>query len=119
MYIQKPTLAGPIYVPATYKITLCISGDVKKKLRDKHDVGLEQVQACFDNRDRAYFFDTREEHQTDPATRWFIAEYELGKSLKVCFMYFAQDRRIEVKIAYPPNQSEIEIYAKAPPRASP
>jgi uncharacterized DUF497 family protein len=106
-------------LPANDRIVLYISDAVRKKLKEKHNVGVEQVQACFDNRDRAYLVDTREENQTDPQTRWFIAEYEFGKSLKVCFMYFAEDKRIEIKTAYPPNEREIEIYATAPPRASP
>jgi uncharacterized DUF497 family protein len=106
-------------VPEKDKITLYISDDVRNKLRHKHDVNLEQVQACFDNRERAFLFDTREEHQTEPPTRWFIAEYESGKLLKVCFMHFRDERRIEIKTAYPPNEMEIELYAEAPPRAIP
>lgn len=107
-------------MPVNNKIILYISDDVAKKLKEKHGVGLEQVQACFENRERAYLFDKREEHLTDPQTRWFIAEYESGKLLKVCFMYFAQERRFEIKTAYTPNQTEIEIYEKnAPQRAMP
>jgi uncharacterized DUF497 family protein len=107
-------------VSTSDKITLHVSPDVRRKLKEKHGVCLEQVQACFENRERAYLFDTREEHQTEPQTRWFIAEYESGKSLKVCFMYFADEKRIDVKTAYPPNDEEIELYtSKAPPRATP
>jgi len=37
---------------------------------------------------------------------------------RIANMYFDQDRRVEIKTAYPPSQKELEIYAKAPQRAS-
>lgn len=54
--------------------------------------------------------DTRLDHVTDPPTRWFIAETDMGRKLKV--VYIRTDSGIAVKTAYPPNQVELEIYAK-------
>lgn len=101
------------------KIKLQMSDAIRQKLKEKHDISEEQVQACFLNRERGYLFDDREEHKTDPPTRWFIAEDDTGKLIKVCFIYFPEDRAFEIKTAYPPNETEIEIYKIAPQRASP
>ncbi len=64
------------------KIKLHMSDAVRKKLKDKHGISEEQVQCCFLNRERGYLFDDREEHKTDPPTRWFIAEDDAGKLIK-------------------------------------
>ncbi|MFA7336334.1 MAG: hypothetical protein WC028_06080 [Candidatus Obscuribacterales bacterium] len=101
------------------KINLHMSDAICQKLKDKHGISQEQVQACFLNREKAYLFDEREEHKTDPPTRWFIAEDDAGKLIKVCFIYFPKDRAFDIKTAYPPNAEEIEIYKTAPQRASP
>ncbi|MBK9205482.1 MAG: hypothetical protein IPL73_24280 [Candidatus Obscuribacter sp.] len=89
------------------KIKLQMSDAIRQKLKEKHDISEEQVQACFLNRERGYLFDDREEHKTDPPTRWFIAEDDTGKLIKVCFIYFPEDRAFEIKTAYPPNETEI------------
>lgn len=101
------------------KIKLHMTEAVRQKLKEKHGISEEQVKACFLNRDRGYLFDEREEHKTDPPTRWFIAEDDSGKLIKVCFIYFPQDKAFDIKTAYPPDEKEIDIYKIAPQRASP
>ena len=100
------------------KIRFYISEDVRRKLKEKHGVEPEQVKACFFNREGCYLVDVREEHKTEPPTRWFISQDDRGKLLKVCFIYFAAEKAYEIKTAYPPNQLEVTIYATAQMRVS-
>lgn len=53
--------------------------------------------------------DNRLNNQTDPPTRWFIAETDMGRRLKI--VYIRTDKEFIVKTAYPPNAEELEIYA--------
>jgi hypothetical protein len=48
-------------------------------------ITLEDCAQCFVNRTGSYLFDTREQHQTNPATRWFIAETDTRKTFKSSF----------------------------------
>ncbi|MGA7981011.1 MAG: hypothetical protein WCA32_12415 [Chromatiaceae bacterium] len=52
--------------------------------------------------------DTREEHRTQPPTRWFIAETNLGRKLKVVFVPKGED--VIIKTAYGPNEIERRMY---------
>lgn len=47
---------------------------------------------------------------TNPVTRWFIAETDLGRKLKVAYM--ATTDGVVIKTAYDPNKEEIRIYNK-------
>ena len=86
-----------------------MSNAVSLKLRDKHKVSNKEIFECFFNRTHSFLTDTREEHLTDPITKWFIAETDLGRQLKVCFIQ--RDDVIEIKTAYEPSTSKaIEIY---------
>ncbi|MDE1255102.1 hypothetical protein L9W76_18455 [Vibrio aestuarianus] len=83
---------------------------IKAKLKVKHGVSISEVEECFSNREKGFLEDTREQHKTNPATQWFIAETDYGRKLKVVFIEFPD--RIELKTAYSPNEIEIEIYEK-------
>ena len=104
---------------ASDKIQLQMSDGIREKLKVKHGITEEQVQSCFLNRERGYLIDDREDHKTDPPTLWFISEDDTGMLIKVCFIYFPQDQTFDIKTAYYPNETEIEIYKRAPKRASP
>lgn len=89
-----------------------MSPEVQKKLDVKHDgVTADDVKQCFANRSGIELIDGRAEHLTNPVTRWFIAETDSGKLLKVCFMQYPD--RIVIKTAFRPNQAEIRIYVGA------
>lgn len=88
---------------------IIVSDGVKAKLASKHDVGEPEVHQCFSNRTGALLTDTREDHQTDPPTNWFIAPTNKGRLLKVCYV---QRGDIYVRTCYPPNDVELTIYRK-------
>ncbi|MFQ2788922.1 hypothetical protein [Aeromonas sp. Prich7-2] len=91
-------------------MALNISPAVRAKLKVKHGVEVDEVIEAFANRSKGFLTDTREDHQTNPPTEWFIAETDRGRKLKVCFML--RDGDIYIKTAYAANQKEIEIYNK-------
>lgn len=91
---------------------LRISQAVEQKLLEKHGVTIQEVIECFQNRDAGFLEDSREEHKTEPATLWFIAETDRGRNLKVCFVYYADTADTVIKTAYPPNRIEIGIYER-------
>lgn len=90
---------------------LLISPKVRKKLLDKHQVTEAQVVQCFANRFGPTLLDTREQHQTTPPTRWFIAETDYGIKLKVVFVLL-ETGEVALKSAFPPNATENSIYSK-------
>ena len=88
-----------------------ISAHVRQKLANKTPpVSEEEIVQCFANRTGVYLLDTREQHQTTPETRWFIAETDYGRKLKVAFIF--DQGRIIIKTVYDPNQIEQRIYAR-------
>ncbi len=87
---------------------IVISGRVDHKLGVKHAVSLAEVDQCFDNKCGVNLVDDREEHRTDPATLWFIAETNAGRLLKIIYIY--KDGKYCIKSAYEPNDSEIQLY---------
>lgn len=90
---------------------LVISTKVREKLRNKTPpVAETEIRQCFANRAGTYLTDVREEHRTDPPTRWFVAETDFGRLLKVVFIQNGSD--ISIKTAYDPNPTEIRIYKK-------
>lgn len=91
---------------------LVISAAVRKKLQMKHNVSETEVIECFANREKAFLKDTREEHDTDPPTLWFVAETDYGRKLKIAFMHYADKNEYVIKTAYPANETEIRIYNK-------
>jgi hypothetical protein len=90
---------------------LKISQSVRNKLQHKTPpVSEDEILQCFASRPGRYLVDTREENRTDPPTRWFIAETDRGRSLKVVFIRKGTD--VTIKTAYDPNPEEIRIYRK-------
>jgi uncharacterized DUF497 family protein len=92
-------------------LNLTISEAVIKKLTEKHNVTRDEVEECFYNRLKGLLEDTREQHKTDPATMWFIAETDEGRALKVVFIELPNET-YEIKTAYEPNADEVRIYEK-------
>lgn len=100
-------------------VPLYISEKVKAKLAEKHNVTPEEVTQCFENLEGGFLRDTREDHQTDPPTFWFISETNKRRKLKVAFVHreFIDDsgktiKRTDIRTAYEPNPDELEIYER-------
>jgi uncharacterized DUF497 family protein len=87
---------------------LLISSDVLTKLREKHQVEAREVEQCFENRIGLFLEDAREDHKTDPATLWFVAQTNSNRLLKVVFIY--RDGNVHIKSAFDPNAKEIKLY---------
>jgi uncharacterized DUF497 family protein len=87
---------------------IIISSRIDIKLDEKHTVTPEEVDQCFDNKCGVNLIDDRAEHQTDPATLWFIAETNKGRLLKIIYVY--REGNIYLKSAYEPDDQEIKIY---------
>lgn len=56
--------------------------------------------------------DTREDHQTDPPTLWFVGNTNNSRRLKVVFIHFKDEGRIQIKTCYEANAEELRIYEK-------
>jgi hypothetical protein len=87
---------------------LVISQVVLKKLTEKHRVSRSEVEQCFENMEGGLLKDTREEHQTEPPTLWFLARTDAGRNLKV--VYVQRGELVFLKTSYDANEDEIEIY---------
>lgn len=92
-------------------MSLKFSAEVVFKLKIKHKMSKEEVEACFLNRTKGLLEDTREQHKTDPPTMWFIAETDYGRLLKIVFIELP-DGIYQIKTAYEPNNSEVKIYER-------
>lgn len=91
-------------------MAVIISAGIADKLREKHGVTEREVEQCFENLCGELLMDSREEHRTDPATKWFIAPTNKNRLLKVC--YVPRDGNQYVRTCYPPNEDELRIYRK-------
>jgi hypothetical protein len=92
-------------------MSLLISQAVRAKLAGKTPPVTEsEIIECFANRTGSYLIDTRADNMTNPLTRWFIAETNFGRKIKVVFMPTTDG--IVIKTAYPPNETELRIYNK-------
>lgn len=90
---------------------LIISEGIAKKLQEKHGgITRREIEQCFENCEGEHLVDQREDHKTDPATKWFVAPTNSGRILKVCFIF--DEGKVFLKTAYEPNSDEIRIYAK-------
>jgi hypothetical protein len=85
------------------------SETVEQKLKQKHVVSPSEVIECFENRDGKFAYDTRDEHQTNPPSLWFIAETKAGRRLKVVFLRYSKIDYV-VKSAFEPNADEERLY---------
>jgi hypothetical protein len=92
-------------------VSLKISHSVRAKLGNKNPpVTREEIEACFANRSGTYLEDTREQHKTDPPTKWFIAETFYGRKLKIAFIQ--KGANTIIRTAYDPNKDELRIFNK-------
>ena len=92
-------------------MSLKISHSVRAKLGNKNPpVTREEIEECFANRSGTYLEDTREQHKTDPPTKWFIAETCYGRKLKIAFIQ--KDANTIIRTAYDPNKDELRIFNK-------
>lgn len=89
-------------------MAMLISTRVSKKLANKHNVTRAEICECFEDRSKSYLIDPRAKHASNPPTRWFIAQTDLGRALKVCFIFKGGD--VIIRTAFPPNRVEIEMY---------
>lgn len=90
---------------------LIISTAVREKLANKTPpVSESEIIQCFANRVARDLIDTRAQNLTNPLTRWFIAETDFGRELKVAYMPTING--IVIKSAYDPNATEKRIYKK-------
>lgn len=88
---------------------LIISRGVRTKLSSKLPPVTEtEIVECFSNRTGAYLIDTRANNLTNPLTRWFVAETNFGRRLKIAFV--PDKDGIHIKTAYDPNIAEVRIY---------
>lgn len=92
-------------------LNLNMSEAVTKKLSRKHHVTRAEIEECFLNRHKGLLEDSREQNKTNPPTRWFIAETDEGRLLKIVFMEL-NDASYEIKTAYEPNSIEVKLYEK-------
>lgn len=72
---------------------------------------MDEIRQCFANLDGKMLYDTRATHLTDPLTRWFIAETNYGRELKIAFI--EREGNLHIKTAYEPNEVERRVYAEA------
>ena len=92
-------------------MSLKVSAQVQAKLAAKKPpVTQAEIEQCFANRTGVYLLDEREQHASDPPTRWFIAETSYGRKLKIVFI--PRDGDIVIRTAYDPNADESRIYSK-------
>ncbi len=92
-------------------MTLSVSSSVRAKLASKTPpVTEDEIVQCFANRTHKDLLDTREKNRTNPITRWFIAETNFGRKLKIAFMPTAKE--VVIKSAYDPSADELRIYKK-------
>ncbi|TKR55350.1 ADP-ribosyl-(dinitrogen reductase) hydrolase [Allopusillimonas ginsengisoli] len=89
-------------------VTLVTSPAMREKLTTKHRVQEQEIEECFLEHEGKYLVDTREEHNTDPPTMWFIGRTYRGRLLKIIFVH--RDGNIYIKSAYEPTEAVIRIY---------
>ena len=92
---------------------MLISASVREKLKSPdHNVTEAEIEQCFASRGPKECKDTRDRHMTNPVTRWFVAETDYGRRLKVMYMLHEADGIVEIKSAYPATENVLRIYEK-------
>ena len=91
---------------------LVISPKIKDKIaREDHgSITEREVRECFMAWDHRFCFDQKEEHRTDPPTRWFVGESHIGRLLKI--MYIDDGENVYLKSAYLANGDVKRIFDK-------
>ena len=89
---------------------LIIAQKVRQKFSDKHGgITDNEIRQCFANQSKPPMIDGRAEHLTNPVTRWFIAETDYGRLLKICYMPYPNGDFV-IKTAFDPNAVEIAMF---------
>lgn len=90
---------------------LVVSPRIRNKLAGKSPPVTEcDIKQCFANLMGNYVEDTREEHRTDPPTKWFVSETDYGRKLKVIFV--ERGEGIYIKSAYDATVKIQDMYRK-------
>jgi len=88
-----------------------ISARVRQKLADKHNVVFSEVEQCFYNfTGRRFLDDKREEHKTNPPTKWFLSQTDAGRWLKISFIFYEDRQKFAIKSAFEPNDDEFDMF---------
>jgi hypothetical protein len=90
---------------------LIASPRVLRKLKNKHQVSLGEIEECFSNQTKSFLEDTRTKNLTLPPTMWFDSQTDRQRVLKVVFIE-QQIGLYELKTAYRPSREEERIYDK-------
>lgn len=85
-----------------------ISPKVREKLTTKHRVNEDEIAQCFANRTHTHCIDIRAQHRTNPITRYFISETDVGRKLKIAFMPFGED--LHIRTAFEPDKADLDDY---------
>jgi len=88
-----------------------ITPAILEKLKIRHKVTEAEIEECFLNREDDHLIDTREEHDTDPPTMWFISRTDKGRLLKVVWMH-DKVLGITIKSAYEPSTESLDFYKR-------
>ena len=87
---------------------IVISEAILSKLRDKHQVDRREVEQAFENKCGGFVVDDREAHKSDPSTLWFAAPTNIGRLLKVVFIF--RDGKFFLRTAYDADAMAQSIY---------
>jgi hypothetical protein len=89
---------------------LIISPKIQQKIADPSHGSLTErdVRECFMNRCGRVCLDDREEHKTDPVTKWFVASNHQGRALKI--VYVEDDEHVYLKSAYPATKTIEDMF---------
>ena len=87
---------------------LIVSEKIKDKLKNKHNVTIDEVFQCISNIEGQLIEDIAEEHRTTPSSFWFIAQTDYGRQLKVVLV--PKDGKIFLKTAFDAKISHIQLY---------
>lgn len=90
-------------------MTIRISPGILAKITSR-GIRVIEIEQCFLNRDGGFCEDTRAHHLTNPLTKWFVAETDKGRALKL--MFVATDDGVDLKSAYDATAEVSRIYVK-------
>lgn len=84
---------------------------IAKKLREKHQVEVAEVEQAFLNRTGRLAKEVRAKNQGEHPRFWFIAETDAGRRLKVVYALDPEEAGPLVITAYEPDETEENLYA--------
>ena len=91
---------------------IVLTRSMREKKKEKIPPVTEcEIRECFANREGGFLIDGRAKNLTNPVTRWFVAETNHGRKLKVCFIPMVTGDLV-IKTAYEPDDTEMSIYSK-------